>query len=137
MKNLLKPTPRQIQYRNRKWAEALLTSEKATGRLTVGNGRCCLGVACDVAHKLSKGKLDEAESQGRIYMPHEDIASFFGWNSGDSSGSCILNFNGEEQHAAFLNDGYHNHGKTIVPLEHKQISELVINTYVRPKSSKK
>lgn len=129
IKNLLKPTKQQIQYRNRLWAEALLENKKKA-RNAMRNkhgGRCCLQVAEDVA--ISCG-LDIKRSLADDEQPTEDVATFFGWNSTDPD----INIpNGEVVTASGLND---NVGERCVGVSHAKIAECVLNTFVHPSKKK-
>lgn len=138
MKNknsIFNPTPAQVKYRNRKWAEALMKSRKGTNQLVDGRKRCCLGVACDVAYKMFPDLIDNAISQDKrgFGVPDGKVNDFFGWvdkvpelkvNHIKSIGAVTLN-----------DDGVYSDEKGVdIPVTHKQISECVLNTFVRPKN---
>ncbi len=133
-KDIFNPTPAQVKYRNRKWAEALMTSVKAKNSLVGKNGesRCCLGVACDVANEMFPSSIKSAsefndEAKG---VPDEKVKNFFGWKSNIPK----LKIPNDLISAVELNDsGIVSDDKTI-DVTHKQISECVLNTFVRPKN---
>jgi hypothetical protein len=140
-KDLLDPTPAQIKHRNRLWAEALLKNKrKARGEMYGDKGgRCCLAVAQDVA--ISCG----VEVDG-VYdsLPADAVCMFFGWDSDNPSLTAVVNGETKRNVASALNDGtqYIDFAfitdKKIVEkgLSHKQISELVMNTFVHPSKVK-
>jgi len=134
---LLNPTPAQIKYRNRKWAEALLANKKKKRcKMYSNGGRCCLAVAQDVACQLG---LDDYRGYNE-HVPHKNVGFFFGW------GSHIpyLNVSVKDKQwlkikAVSLNDGIslsNNKKHQDSGLSHAQIAECVLNTYVRPKNKK-
>jgi hypothetical protein len=98
-------------------------------------GRCCLAVAQDVAISCGVEVLGVHDS-----LPANDVAEFFGWGAVNPTLTVVVN--GEIKHnaASSLNDGTSSIGsasikdKKIVEkgLSHKQISELVMNTFVHP-----
>lgn len=138
-KNLLNPTPAQVVYRNRLWAQALLANHDKEGKnksSMYNNGRrCCLAVAQDVAHQCGLPNYKGFHSS----YPHRDVARFFGW----LKTAPMLNVQRKDktikaESAIDLNDGvisankkYHLHG-----LSHRQIAECVMNTYVHPSKPK-
>jgi hypothetical protein len=140
-KDLLNPTPAQVKHRNRLWAEALLKNKrKARGEMYGDKGgRCCLAVAQDVA--ISCG----VEVDG-VYdsLPADAVGMFFGWDSDNPSLTAVVNGETKRNVASALNDGFQHidiftiKDKKIVEkgLSHKQISELVMNTFVHPNKVK-
>jgi hypothetical protein len=140
-KDLLNPTPAQIKSRNRLWAEALLKNKrKARGVMYDDKGgRCCLAVAQDVAISCGVEVFGVHDS-----LPANEVAEFFGWGADNPDLTAVVN--GETKHnvASALNDGTPSIGsasikdKKIVEkgLSHKQISELVMNTFVHPSKIK-
>jgi hypothetical protein len=136
-KNLLNPTPAQIKSRNRLWAEALLKNKrKARGEMYGDKGgRCCLAVAQDVA--ISCGvEVDGVHDS----LPANDVCMFFGWDSDNPSLNVVVNGETKRNVASALNDGTKYIGSASIKdtkivekgLSHKQISELVMNTFVHP-----
>jgi|688.fasta_scaffold717951_2 hypothetical protein len=140
-KNLLDPTPAQIKNRNRLWAEALLKNKrKARGEMYGDKGgRCCLAVAQDVA--ISCGVEVDGDYDS---LPDYQVVMFFGWDSNNPSLTAVVNGETERNVASALNDGLQYIGsapikdKKIVEkgLRHKQIAELVMNTFVHPSKIK-
>lgn len=127
--NLLNPTPSQVKYRNRKWAEALQSSKKCRDLLYLGEKRCCLGVACDVAHSMYPKMLEDALNQDDNLVPSRKVAEFYGWPDHNPDLGCNML---SPICAAELNDGETSKG--LKPKSHKQIAECVLNTFVRPKN---
>jgi hypothetical protein len=136
-KDLLDPTPAQIKHRNRLWAEALLKNKrKARGEMYDGKGgRCCLAVAQDVAISCGVEVFGVHDS-----LPADDVCAFFGWGSDNPDLTVVVDGETKRNVASALNDGTPSIGsasikdKKIVEkgLSHKQISELVMNTFVHP-----
>lgn len=130
VKNLLNPTPAQVKYRARLWAEALLKNKhKAKGHMKVGEGRCCLQVAQDVAIAcgVNVGVADK-------YSPVPSVSYFFGWGTTDPEISLPGDIS---RPAANVNDGIistitENKKFLKEGLPHKLIAECVMNTYVHP-----
>lgn len=141
-KDLLNPTPAQVKHRNRLWAEALLKNKrKARGEMYSNKGgRCCLAVAQDVA--ISCGV--EVDFIDYDSLPADDVVEFFGWGSNNPFLTVVVNGEAKRDVASALNDGTEYVGsvsikdKKIVEkgLSHKQISELVMNTFVHPNKVK-
>jgi hypothetical protein len=141
-KDLLNPTPAQVKHRNRLWAEALLKNKrKARGEMYGDKGgRCCLAVAQDVA--ISCGV--EVDFIDYDSLPADDVVEFFGWGSNNPFLTVVVNGKAKHDVASALNDGTDHVGsvsikdKKIVEkgLSHKQISELVMNTFVHPNKVK-
>jgi hypothetical protein len=140
-KDLLNPTPAQVKSRNRLWAEALLKNKrKARGEMYGDKGgRCCLAVAQDVA--ISCGlEVD------RVYdsLPADAVGMFFGWDSDNPSLTVVVDGETERNVASALNDGAAYVGSVAIKdkkirekgLSHKQISEIVMNTFVHPSKVK-
>lgn len=136
--DLLNPTPAQIKYRNRKWAEALLANKKKLRSQMYSDGRrCCLAVAQDVACELGLVNYrghDEHE-------PHCDVGSFFGWDRATNPSLDVATKDKQWRKidAVSLNDGIslsNNKKHQWHGLSHAQIAECVLNTYVRPKNKK-
>jgi hypothetical protein len=135
-KDLLNPTPAQVKHRNRLWAEALLKNKrKARGEMYSNKGgRCCLAVAQDVA--ISCGV--EVDFIDYDSLPADDVVEFFGWGSNNPFLTAVVNGETKRNVASALNDGFQHidiftiKDKKIVEkgLSHKQISELVMNTFV-------
>ena len=136
-KDLLNPTPAQIKYRNRKWAEALVANKKKKRNTMYGNGgRCCLAVAQDVACELGIGNYRGCDE----FHPHSNIGLFFGWE-GQLPGLdvSVKDKQWRKIDAVSLNDGIslsNNKKHQESGLSHAQIAECVLNTYVRPKNKK-
>jgi hypothetical protein len=140
-KNLLDPTPAQIKHRNRRWAEALLKNKrKARGEMYSNKGgRCCLAVAQDVA--ISCGVKIVGVSDD---LPDDDVCAFFGWDDNNPFLNAVVNGETKRNVASALNDGTPSIGCTLINdkkikdkgLSHKQISELVMNTFVHPNKVK-
>ena len=140
-KNLLDPTPAQIKSRNRLWAEALLKNKrKARGEMYGDKGgRCCLAVAQDVAISCGVEVVGVYDS-----LPTDDVCMFFGWGADNPMLTVVVDGVTERNVASALNDGRPIIGsapikdKKIVEkgLSHKQISELVMNTFVHPSKIK-
>lgn len=140
-KDLLNPTPAQVKYRNRLWAEALLKNKrKARQEMYDGKGgRCCLAVAQDVA--ISCGVEVDGVYDG---LPADDVCKFFGWGFNNPSLTAVVNGEIKSNAASALNDGPPTIGTTLIKdkkivekgLSHKQISELVMNTFVHPSKIK-
>lgn len=135
IKNLLNPTPAQIKYRNRLWADALMKNKrKANGWMCDSKGgRCCLKVAEDVAIACGV-KVDRFDS----YTPHDNVSDFFGWKENNPHLELP---NGETEEAAGINDGVmskHTTNKNILKhgVTHKKIAECVMNTFVHPSKKK-
>jgi hypothetical protein len=134
-KELLNPTPSQIKYRNRKWAEALINNKrKARETMYYNGGRCCLAVAQDVAHELGLVNYRGSDEN----FPHKNVSRFFGW--GEFMPSLqYKDYNGKIYYAPAdaLNDGRRNESMNIKiydkGISHKQIAECVLNTFVHPK----
>lgn len=119
LKNPLNPTPRQIILRHKAWAKALQENpKKAKGTLRCGDGRCCLGVAEDVAIELG---LDIEKSHGGHALPSVGVSQFFGW--GDRNPNLVSDNSGKLISAAYINDA--------LDLPHIEIAECVLNTFVR------
>lgn len=123
VKNLLNPTPAQIKYRNRLWANALRENKKKAKRqMRDGEGgRCCLAVASDVAHSHGVKGLEN------VNFPHENVGRFFGWGFKNPT----LKTKKSTYSASVLNDG-----NTDIELSHQEIAECVENTFVHPKNPK-
>jgi hypothetical protein len=140
-KNLLDPTPAQIKHRNRLWAEALLKNKRKARIRMYSNkgGRCCLAVAQDVA--ISCGMEVDGVSDD---LPDDDVCAFFGWDSNNPFLTVVVNGETKRDAASALNDGTPSIGCTFIKdkkikekgLSHKQISELVMNTFVHPSKVK-
>jgi hypothetical protein len=141
-KNLLDPTPAQVKNRNRLWAEALLKNKrKARGELYDDKGgRCCLAVAQDVAISCGVEIVGYCE-----ILPSSAVRMFFGWNCDNPSLTALVYDNIATRTAASaLNDGTQHVGSVAIKdkkikergLSHKQISELVMNTFVHPSKVK-
>jgi hypothetical protein len=141
-KDLLNPTPAQIKHRNRLWAEALLKNKrKARGEMYGDKGgRCCLAVAQDVAISCGVEVVGVYES-----LPADTVCMFFGWDSDNPSLTAVVNGEETKRNAASaLNDGAAYVGSVTIKdkkivekgLSHKQISELVMNTFVHPNKVK-
>jgi hypothetical protein len=141
-KNLLDPTPAQVKHRNRLWAEALLKNKrKARGEMYDDKGgRCCLAVAQDVA--ISCGV--EIVGYGEI-VPSSAVRMFFGWDSHNPFLTAVFHDDiATRTDATALNDGTQHVGSVAIKdkkikekgLSHKQISELVMNTFVHPNKVK-
>jgi hypothetical protein len=140
-KNLLDPTPAQIKHRNRLWAEALLKNKrKARGEMYSNKGgRCCLAVAQDVA--ISCGVEVYGVSDD---LPDDDVCAFFGWDDNNPFLTAVVNGEAKRNAASALNDGTEYVGSVVINdkkikdkgLSHKQISELVMNTFVHPNKVK-
>lgn len=140
-KDLLNPTPAQVKHRNRLWAEALLKNKrKARGEMYGDKGgRCCLAVAQDVA--ISCG----VEVDG-VYdsLPADDVVEFFGWDSDNPMLTVVVDGETKRNVASAMNDGTPSIDFTLINdkkikekgLSHKQISELVMNTFVHPNKVK-
>ena len=140
-KDLLNPTPAQVKHRNRLWAEALLKNKrKARGEMYGDKGgRCCLAVAQDVA--ISCG----VEVDG-VYdsLPADDVVEFFGWDSDNPMLTVVVDGETKRNVASAMNDGTPSIDFTLIKdkkfkekgLSHKQISELVMNTFVHPNKVK-
>ena len=123
MKNLYNPTPAQIKYRNRLWAEALKKNrKKAKNAMYRNGGRCCLAVAQNVA--IEHGVDVDKRKCGDV--PHEEVARFFGWGSVTP---YLLTPTGAIRTASDINDGYNGE-----ELSHAKIAECVLNTFVHPSS---
>lgn len=126
LRNPYNPTPRQKMLRNKAWAKALQENPlKATGFLRCNNGgRCCLGVAEDVAIELG---LDIEKSHLGIMSVPEKVVNFFGWEGQNPLLVAAAFSNGTPMSfpAIHLNDGKE--------LPHTEIAECVLNTFVRKK----
>jgi hypothetical protein len=102
-------------------------------------GRCCLAVAQDVA--ISCGVEVDGVYDG---LPDNDVAEFFGWDSDNPSLTVVVNGEIKRDAASALNDGTTSIGSAPIKdkkikekgLSHKQISELVMNTFVHPSKVK-
>jgi hypothetical protein len=140
-KDLLNPTPAQVKHRNRLWAEALLKNKRKARIRMYSNkgGRCCLAVAQDVA--ISCGM----EVDGVHYsLPADAVGMFFGWDSNNPFLTVVVNGETKRNTASALNDGTPSIDCTFIKdkkikekgLSHKQISELVMNTFVHPSKIK-
>ena len=114
---LLKPSPGQIIYRNRKWAENLEQNPRRAFGQMVGNGggKCCLMVAEDTARELG---LNVEVSNSNDLLPAFQISSFFGWPD-----DLILSTTSIKRQAFNLNDS--------LRIPHKIIAECVRNTFCR------
>jgi hypothetical protein len=136
-KDLLNPTPAQVKNRNRIWAEALLKNKrKARGEMySDKGGRCCLAVAQDVAISCGVDVVGVHDS-----LPDDQVVMFFGWDSNNPSLTAVVNGETKRNAASALNDGSAYVGSALITdkkivekgLSHKQISELVMNTFVHP-----
>jgi hypothetical protein len=141
--DLLNPTPAQVKYRNRLWADALLQNKrKARGLMYNDGGRCCLAVAQDVA--VSCGvNLDKKSDDS---FPHFHVQKFFGWASVNPFLKVVMNGKDKVMAASTLNDGLldetdkdvvvRNDKLNAKGLSHKQIAECVLNTFVHPSKAK-
>jgi len=136
MKDLTKPTPRQIVDRNRALANELIAN-KRKGIMTMRNshgGRCCLQVAEDYA--ISCG-LKIKRSDKTACEPETAVGNFFGW---DVPNPQLITPNGKTYLASSLNDGVDNEWKNKhlenKGLPHKHVAECFLNTYVTPKRPK-
>jgi len=127
-KDLLNPTPAQVKYR------------KARGEMYDDKGgRCCLAVAQDVA--ISCGVEVVGVYDG---LPAEDVCVFFGWERDNPVLTAVVNGETKRNVASALNDGPRYVGSVAIKdrkikergLSHKQISELVMNTFVHPSKIK-
>lgn len=140
MKNitdLIKPTEGQAKFRNRKWAEALMQNKrKNIGSMYCKGGRCCLAVAQDVAHELGMPDYRGHDA----HHPHSNIGAFFGW--GDMIPKLFVKRKSKKivkMNAIDINDGcdeFHSTKDARKGLNHKQIAECVLNTFVHPKKQK-
>jgi hypothetical protein len=140
-KNLLDPTPAQVKSRNRLWAEALLKNKRKArgGMYDDKGGRCCLAVAQDVA--ISCGVKVVGVHDG---LPANDVCMFFGWDSDNPFLTAVVNGVTKRGAASALNDGTPSIGSALIKdtkivekgLSHKQIAELVMNTFVHPSKVK-
>jgi hypothetical protein len=140
-KNLLDPTPAQIKSRNRLWAEALLKNKrKARGEMYGDKGgRCCLAVAQDVAISCGVEVVGVYDS-----LPADGVCMFFGWGADNPMLTVVVDGETERSAASALNDGTPSIGSASIKdtkivekgLSHKQISELVMNTFVHPSKVK-
>ena len=102
-------------------------------------GRCCLAVAQDVA--ISCG----VEVDG-VYdsLPADDVVEFFGWDSDNPMLTVVVDGETKRNVASAMNDGTPSIDFTLINdkkikekgLSHKQISELVMNTFVHPNKVK-
>ena len=135
-KNLLNPTPSQIKYRNRLWADALLKNKKkATHCMRDGKGgSCCLAVASTVAKNAGVNIPKDPEDSGYYdyeNFPHDNVVQFFGWDIEDP---LLIKPDGERECASILNDDnkYSINGSN--GMSHKKIAECVMNTFVNPKN---
>lgn len=162
--NFLNPTPAQIKYRNRLWAEELIKNRrKAIGLMTDEHGgRCCLKVAEDLFFKIAKEKkydLTMVSYNSSPTMPGNYVSSFFGW---DSSNRKIFKdpsiFKNRDAHSIHLKqysasqpilliDGRNSRYKKrkyalasklndSCKMSHKKIAECVLNTLVHPSKPK-
>lgn len=117
------PTKEERIARNKAWAKALKENpKKAKGRLRCSDGgRCCLGVAEDVAIRLGLKVEKSFPSAG---IPSWKVCEFFGWED-DVHPDLVVNELGYKLSAIQVNDG--------LDLSHKKIAECVLNTFVRKK----
>lgn len=140
-KDLLNPTPAQVKYRNRLWTEALLkNNRKARGEMYDSKGgRCCLAVAQDVAASCGVSIVGKDDS-----FPTHEVSKFFGWTNCEPELTVMFDGKATMISAASLNDGTSHIDSTFIKdkkisrkgLSHKQISELVMNTFVHPSKVK-
>lgn len=138
-KNLLNPTPAQVVYRNRLWAQALLANHdkkgKNIGSMYKDGQRCCLAVAQDVAYKCGLPNYKGFD----CHHPHEDVSRFFGWlKTAPMLDVQRQNKTIKAECAIDLNDGFISENKKYREqgLSHRQIAECVMNTYVHPSKPK-
>jgi hypothetical protein len=103
-------------------------------------GRCCLAVAQDVA--ISCGV--EVDFIDYDSLPADDVVEFFGWGSNNPFLTAVVSGETKRNVASALNDGTDHVGSVVINdkkikdkgLSHKQISELVMNTFVHPNKVK-
>lgn len=124
----MKPTPAQIKYRNRKWAEALEKNEnKATDQMRDNDGgRCCLQVAEDVAIAMG---LDVPRSKSYASSPSYKVKRFFGWEATNPA----LIIESREVPDGIASASSLNDGSFTREFSHKEIAECVLNTFCRVK----
>ena len=135
MSYYLKPTKEEVIQRNKKFAEALRVNEKkAISKMEDSEGgRCCLCVAQHTAAELCE-YIDKDDHEG--YCCNLEVTKFFGWNV-----TMVKDFDGSYNELYHLNDGVNSTNskfnyKEGVGLTHKQISEIIENTYVHPEDPK-
>jgi len=111
--------------RIRLWYRALLKATDQTREcLKDENGRCCLGVACDV-YKQNTGKGYWEDNDGALKFQGEgdtlplEVQEWFGLESCDP----YLNHDGLDKTASSLNDSE--------KLSFREIAECVRDTYLR------
>lgn len=118
------------------WAKALRESKRKNRNEMRDDkgGRCCLAVACDVAYANGLERTAATESLG---MPSTIVKEWFGW---EYINPKLKLPGGIKENASAINDGsdgYNDLNHTHIPKRgytHKQIAEMVLNTFVRKKS---